>query len=395
MNLTRLYNTSPDPSLVNEVIARRLARWGDTRDVDEISDAEFNEFYLDAFPEVLLNDKETDSKTLEPRIYNKQSSSWTPHNNQDTSYKKGDILKIVSWKLFPSASSLAAVRASAAIDHLRNLFTRKPHNLVVMLQEIRKESLDAILKHKWTQQNFVLSDTEPPYVDEIDDGEGDLESSQCFSIVMISRNLPISNCFRVPFDSATNSDALVVDVPVSESEDHGPEVSKQSLRLCTARLEPTYDEPTFRYDQLSLVSDLLQGDLSKGQNILSGLVGGNMGPLAVSERDIHREYSIGLKDIWDDRLAPVQPTVKPSGKNAHSKAKSDAWMFHPDRKRRERNLDKFLYRGSIETVALDEAQETTSTRKVGHFGMKLKTKDESKNIWVSEHYGIMVGIKVV
>jgi hypothetical protein len=44
------------------------------------------------------------------------------------------------------------------------MFGQAPHNLVVMFQELRQESLQAILEDEWAQQNFVLSDTEPPYL---------------------------------------------------------------------------------------------------------------------------------------------------------------------------------------------------------------------------------------
>jgi hypothetical protein len=399
MNLTRFYGTIPDSSVVDEAVRRRLARQGDARDLDDIPDIIYNEMFLDAFPQV-MNDEEPDHESIEPQIYNPQSSSWEPHSSQGTAFKKGVVLKIASWKLFPPTSYLAAIRASAAIAHLRDVFGKKPHNLVVMLQEIREESLDAILRHEWVQQNFIISDTEPPYheFDLDEEEESDLESSQCFSIMMISRNLPISNCSRVSFFSETNCDALVVDVPVSESEGPGPQVSKQSLRLCTTRLEPHYEDPDRRRSQLVTVSEILKGKWSQGQKILGGLVGGNMGPLAAAEKHMHQDPEIGLMDIWEDRPAPVPPAAKPSKKNTRSEARADAWIFHPDRKRKERKLDKFLYTGPIETVTFDEARKKTT------FGGELKTKVEeevletkigSKKVRVSQHEGITVNIKVV
>ncbi|XEV01454.1 hypothetical protein FSHL1_006741 [Fusarium sambucinum] len=390
MNLIRSYGTIPNSEVVDEAIARKLASQGDARDVDEIPDVEFNEMFLDAFPKVMI-DEDPNHKLLKPRIYNPQSSSWEPYSNQDTAHKKGDLLKIVSWKLFPSTLSLAAIRASAAIDHLRNMFGQKPDNFVVMLQEIRQESLDAILNNKWAQQNFILSDTEAPYseYDLDDDGESGLESSQCFSIMMVSRNLPISNCSRVSLFSETNCDALVVDVPVSESEGHDPEVSKQSLRLCTTRIEPNYSNPDLRRSQLVTVSELLNGKWSQGQQILGGLVGGNMGPLAVSERNFHRDPEIDLMSNWRNKKGPAPSTLKRSYYRERSNARADAWLFHPDRKRYERKLDKFLYTGSIETFTLDETED-----KLGYFGRFWKIQAGPEEVCVSEHGGVMVGIKV-
>ncbi|RGP64242.1 endonuclease exonuclease phosphatase family [Fusarium sporotrichioides] len=279
--MNRPYHSYTDSAHVNRVIALELARRGDARDVDDISDMEFNELYLDAFPEAML-DQETGPVFLKPELYDPQSSSWAP----------------------------STVRASAVIAHLQAMFGQQPHNLVVMLQNVSQESLDVILKDKWTQHNFAFSDTEPPYeFDKFDDDdeEADLGLSRDFNMMMISRNLPIANCFRVPFVSETNRDALVVDVPVSVSEDHGPDVSKQSLRLCTTRFESSHAEMDLGYDQLASVSELLKGELSQGQKILGGLVGGD-----ISGKDVHRDPRIGLKDVWEDEPSSVLPIPKSS-----------------------------------------------------------------------------------
>lgn len=49
MNLTRSYGTLPDASKINKVIDAELARRGDFRRADELSDPEFNELYLQKF----------------------------------------------------------------------------------------------------------------------------------------------------------------------------------------------------------------------------------------------------------------------------------------------------------------------------------------------------------
>ncbi|KAJ4112137.1 hypothetical protein NW768_011716 [Fusarium equiseti] len=385
MNFMRSYNIPPDSSLVNEVIASKLARRGDTRDVDDISDTEFNELYLEEFSDDMFKD-ESESQFLAPRTYDPQSSSWIPHKNNDGVYKLGDILK--NWESPPSASHLQTIRATAAIARLQTIFGQDPRSLVVMLLEISPESLDSIMKDDWAKENFILSDTEVPSTD---DGYSD-EKADHFTLMMISRNLPISNCFRETC-LETDGKTLVVDIPVSMSEDRGPESSEQSLRLCTTHLGRDHED---RQYELISVSDLLAGFSSHGQYVLGGLVGGNLAPLTKSEKKMHRNPDIDLKDVWEHEAAQVPAAFTRSGSDVYARLggqKGHTWGYHSDKKRIGRRLDTFLYTDSIETVALEECQHTSG--KLGRFGMKLQAKAGSDDIWVSEHFGIAVGIKVV
>lgn len=246
-------------------MALELKRRGDFRDVDDLSDPEFNELYLEAMsgsldldvtaaktstPQSLIG-QQTSPNFLQPHIYNPQSSSWAAFGNEYRTLKRGDILKIASWNLHFSVPD-AAARASAAIAYMRTMFGQEPRNLVVMLQELHRESLEVILEDKWAQQNFSLSDTEPPYFHyasiESFGEEPDCIPSEYFTVMMIPRNLPILGCFRVPFVSEMKRDALVVDIPVSEDDD--PETSKGSLRLCTTHLESLYTGKELRFRQL-------------------------------------------------------------------------------------------------------------------------------------------------
>ncbi|CAH0030431.1 unnamed protein product [Clonostachys rhizophaga] len=385
-----------NPSQIYRLIDRELKRRGDLRDVDDLSDFEFNYVYLDAVegslefmedtdPEMStlqsLSDQQTNPSFLQPQIYSSQSSSWAPFVNKNRTLRRGDSLKIASWNLLFSAPA-AAARTSAAIAYLRTMFGQQPHNLVVMLQEICQESFNVILKDKWAQENFVLSNTEPAY----------FQPSRYFTLMMVSRNLPISNCFRVPFISQMNRDALVVDIPLYGYNGH--EGSKWSLRLCTTHLESLYTGKEFRSRQLVQVSALLKGGSSQGQIVYGGLVGGDMNPADRSEHDTHRAPEVDLKDVWEDEPAPIPPVLKPFQKDiTYGKARGNTWGYQSNRARSRRRLDKFLYTGSIETFALSEAQDTTG--KLGRFGIGLKTKVGLDDVWVSDHFGITVGITVV
>jgi hypothetical protein len=78
---------------------------------------------------------------LRPQIHHPQSSTWVGlENNIQEGLESGSVLKIVSWNI--SWSSLGpAARASAALGHLRGIFGEVQDPLVVMFQEVRRESL--------------------------------------------------------------------------------------------------------------------------------------------------------------------------------------------------------------------------------------------------------------
>ncbi|KAI6762443.1 hypothetical protein HG530_008423 [Fusarium avenaceum] len=402
---------------------RQLKRRGDFHDINDLSNFEFNDIYLEAisgsdkFHDLHIDgilesfefiddtdfkistprpavDRKIKPSFLQPHIYNPDTSSWAPSSNQDKALRPGDDLKIASWNLLFSDHALAA-RTSAAIANLRTMFGEAPHNLVVMFQEVHEESLQVILGDKWVQENFVLSDTKPPSLRHANSksfGKNrDPVRSQYFTLIMAPRDLPISNCFRVPFVSRMGRDALVVDIPVSE--DPGSETSKKSLRLCTTLLE-SLSAKKRRFHQLAQVSALLKGDLFHGQMIYGGLVGGDMNSNDWHENGNHRAPEVDLKDVWEDEPAPKAPVLKPFQKDpTYGKARGNTWGYQSTNAKKRRRLDKFLYTGSIKTFALGEAQDTTG--KLGRFGIGLKTTVGSDDIWVSDHFGITVGITVV
>ncbi|KAL8717490.1 MAG: hypothetical protein Q9225_005271 [Loekoesia sp. 1 TL-2023] len=150
------------------------------------------------------------------------------------------------------------------------------------------------------------------------------------------------------------------------------------------------------------------------------------------------EYKIvaGLEDV----PAPPTPQLKPFQKDlTYGRAKGNTYGYQSDKNRERKRLDKFLYTGSLETVPLSEVQDVTG--KLGRLGIGLKTEVdawewtvspptfkrnkvlnkpikeywplrtlsdhsvqcllERKDLahvkyecWVSDHFGIAVGIKV-
>ncbi|KAF2809898.1 uncharacterized protein BDZ99DRAFT_299407 [Mytilinidion resinicola] len=89
---------------------------------------------------------------LQPQIHCPESSAWVAleNNNHQNCLLRDSVLKVVSWNIdWFSPSPLD--RASAALGHLEEHFGTVPGNLVVMLQEVCHESLQAILENSWVQ----------------------------------------------------------------------------------------------------------------------------------------------------------------------------------------------------------------------------------------------------
>ena len=339
-------------------------------------DAKYSHRPLDRIPQGPAN-----PQPLQPDVYDTQSSAWIAF--QDRQLKKlqpGKILKAISWNLLLGGLDPAA-RASAALEYLRACFGRTSKYQVFMFQEVTLESLQAILDNPWVQRNFILSDVRPPdslYKDI--PGENFImkqlrwKAARCFTLMMVSRDMGVADCFRVPFVTKMGRDVLVVDLPVSDEE--GNKESASSIRLCTTHLESSWRGRILRPGQLALVADLLKDRPATRFRPIAGLVGGDMNAVELADHALHREKEIDLKDVWEDVSAPPIPVRKPSEKDlTYGRARGHTWGYHSDGARKRKRLDKFFYTGSIETVALKEAQDVAG--KQGRFGIGIKTEVEA------------------
>ena len=355
------------------------------------------------------------------------------------------MLKVVSWNIDWSSAGTEA-RATAALGHLQALFGEIQDPFVVMFQEVCRESLRVILENPWVQRNFVLSNTKAPeslYTNIPGDSfiikRLDWRAAPYFSLLMISRNLAIENCFRVPFETEMGRDALVVDIPVFNSEDQTE--SKACLRLCTTHLESLWSGKAYRPGQLGLISTLLKGIPTVRSRIVAGLVGGDMNAIDRSEHEFHRAIDVDLQDVWEDVPAPPIPVLKPFQRDfSYGRARGNTWGYQSNKPRERKRMDKFLYTGSLETVVPDKAQDVIG--RLGRLGVGLKTELDMweketveqrivrgkfvekphkryfsqreaarlqekgllgqkelvrtrVNAWVSDHFGIAVGVRVL
>lgn len=79
-----------------------------------------------------------------------------------------------------------------------------------------------------------------------------------------------------------------------------------------------------------------------------------------SEHLFHKASNVELKDVWEDIPAPSIPVLKPSQKDfSYGQARENNWGYQSNGKRERKRMDKVFYTGSIETVAIHEAQDIT------------------------------------
>jgi len=308
-------------------------------------------------------------------------------------------------------------RAFSAMAHLKDVFGDPPPPLVIMLQEVDCDSLAAILEHSWIKKNFAISNVDAP--------------QRYFTLMMVSQHLQAESWFRFPLSTHMERDALVVDVPISPVAAES-EHSKRILRLCTTHLEslPEPEGHELRPRQLAQISALLKAPSNCGVQIVGGLVGGDMNPISPLDFTCHKTSDIDLCDVWEETPSPPGPCLKPFEKDlTYGRAKGNTWGYQSKNSHSRKRMDKFFYTGSVDTEALSGAQDLTG--KVGRLGIGLKTKVEvleyertryrivrgkivektyqdycdpqtglhsgvRKDIdrWVSDHFGIVVGIRL-
>ena len=349
-------------------------------------------------------------------------SSWQSFKSvsDQGGFCQGGLLRVVSWNI-DFVTPGCTRRASAAMTHLKEIFGDSPPPLVIMLQEVTNQSLAAILTHSWVRNNFALSDVEAP--------------ERYFTLMMVSRQVQAKTWFRMPFPSRMGRDALVVDIPVLPSEQE-PKQRNKILRLCTTHLEslPEVEGQERRPLQLAQASALIKAPPTPYAQIVAGLVGGDMNTISSIDATSHKAENVKLCDVWEDTPPPPIPLLKPFQKDlTYGRARGNTWGYQSPRAKSRKRLDKFFYTGSVDTVPLSEAQDLTG--KIGRLGIGVKTKvdvyesewkelrvvkgkfiekrvthrmdpeKERKGLhengfckevdtWVSDHFGITVGLRV-
>ncbi|KAH6886991.1 hypothetical protein B0T10DRAFT_530317 [Thelonectria olida] len=316
-------------------------------------------------------------KRVEPFIYHRNSSTSGLPAHTSPGLKRGSILTMASWNMDWSSPDPAA-RTLSALNHLERAFGTDTEHQVPMLQEISPPLLLTILKHPWGQHNFILSDITPP--------ECSRAAAPYFTTMMVSRGLPVLDCFRVPLVATMGRDVLAVDMHTSE---HKAE---------------------YRLGQLAVISDLLKGSTTSSHRVAAGIVGGDMNAISPPEHDYHRQEQVNLNDIWED--ASLES----------SQGAGNTRRYQSPQGRESKRMDKFFYSGAVETLSVRDAPDSTS--RIKHFGEvgsgqtvtrphkeyaseeRFKTLERlgflkshevrriKRESWFSDHFGIAARIRI-
>jgi tyrosyl-DNA phosphodiesterase 2 len=336
-----------------------------------------------------------------PHVYTPSPPHWVPLAAASAPSSaalpaRGTLLRIISWNIDFSIPSHGD-RTTTALSYLASLFSQPanatPAPMILMLQEMSAESHAAILAHPWIRENFIVSDKKPL-------------PQWYFTLLLVDRRLATGEWFRVAFQgSRYKRDVLGVDVLVGEGDaearGEGAERAEgkkvKCLRFCTTHLESLAETPGFelRPKQLAVISSLLK-EQAEGIEIVGGLVGGDMNAISALDSEIHKRPDVGLRDVWEDNIqshgppAAVGTEITVGEKDAtFGRAGGHTWGYQARGRWPPIRFDKFFHTEDLEVVALDETQD--SSGKVGRLGIDVKTE---KGMWISDHFGIAVGVKV-
>jgi hypothetical protein len=208
--------------------------------------------------------------------------------------------------------------------------------------------------------------------------------------------------------SEMGRDALFIDIQLHPTHRRPNSETKDVLRLCTTHLESLEEGACLRRRQLELISQELNKDGGM-TNVIAGLVGGDMNAIHDVEHMLHRQ--MGLKDAWEETLLTHPPNSKRSEVDpSYGRISGHTWGYQSNMtKWAPSRFDKFMYTGCIKTVPLSETQGSGGELgrigigltadvplKVGYMGQHPPKPDDTiQKTWVSDHFGIAIGIKVV
>jgi endonuclease/exonuclease/phosphatase family metal-dependent hydrolase len=336
-------------------------------------------------------------QTISPQIHQRQWRELKSVQLQAEGLKRDSLLKIVSWNI-DFGNPGPKVRVAALLHYLQRTFGNDPGELVVLLQEVSQLSAQQILQNQWVQENFIIVGHEAPRTFQA----GIPRQARYYTMAMTPRSIRLQKSFRMPLPSEMGRDALFVDLELRSSKGRPNSAMKEVFRICTTHLESLQEGNSIRAKQLELISQNLEGAENE-LGVIAGLVGGDMNAIHDSDRTLHKQ--LGLKDAWEDQL-----TRYGKGDSSYSQVSGHTWGYQSkSTKFAPARLDKFLYRGCVKTTTLTNTQGFEEI--IGLLGVRLTadissqeqsrgqqtigTEAQLQRVWVSDHYGIVMGVKIV
>lgn len=309
--------------------------------------------------------------------YDHLRAEWVPTPTATHELDRDAEINVISWNLNVLWVGVAA-RAKAALDHLQQTCEDTPVRTLIILQEVCRRSLDALLRHEWVQRRFAITKLEPPKSITSDIAgptfvmtESVWESSRHFTIMLVSTDVPIAHGFRVPFMGVIGEDLLVADIPLTKS--HKEQRTRDVLRVCNMRFQPTSCDKVWRLPRLALISSVCKGNPLMNCNVVAGLVAGDVATVVQREHEYTKNEAVRLRDAWEDGskgAIPVRTTNRVDVTNGLAKGYTWGYQNRTERRAGGRR-DKILYTGSLEIVPLTGGEQLT--RGMRRLGVGLKT----------------------
>jgi tyrosyl-DNA phosphodiesterase 2 len=336
-------------------------------------------------------------QTISPQIYQKQWRDLRSVQSHMVGLERESLLKVLTWNI-DFSSPAPTVRVATLIHYLQQTFGNDPGELILLLQEVSHISAQQIMRMKWVQDNFIIIGHEAPRTFQA----GIPRQAKYYTMAMTPKSLKVQNSFRMPLPSEMGRDALFVDLYLESSRQQPKPAASEVFRICTTHLESLQEGSSLRARQLELISQNLAG-AGNELGVVAGLVGGDMNAIHCSDHTLHKRF--GLNDAWED-----QERTKGSGDFPYGQMCGHTWGYQPNSTRfAPARLDKFLYRGCVKTTTLANTRDVKETvvrlgvgltadifSKANSLGeQNIELEGEMQRVWVSDHYGIVTGVKIV
>ncbi|KAM5545936.1 hypothetical protein V8D89_000062 [Ganoderma adspersum] len=282
-------------------------------------------------------------RDLFANAFSPEGSGWTPEYEQPC-LPVSDI-KIVSWNVDFMAPE-PADRVSCILDHLKTvILTNSSQPTIILLQELKEASFEAILKNHWVREHFAVA---PPNTG--------FWPGRYGLATLISRHIPIQKAQMLQFhETRMGRTALFVDVLLQTEDASSEQPTSRSVRIANTHLESLGEGEQARAVQLSAIAAML-----RQSGIHAGIVGGDMNMILPADQGIH--VAAGLHDAGTDG------------------PKANTWGYQ-SRKRawQAKRLDRVFYTPTPGLVV--EPMEVV--------GKGVKTE---RGEWASDHYAIQTSI---
>ncbi|CAG8125420.1 unnamed protein product [Penicillium olsonii] len=215
-------------------------------------------------------------------------ASSPPEDSAPSTYGKDTPdLVLATWNI-DAGSERAADRANEIIS---SIISTEPKVDIVFLQEVSREALEQILSDDRIRQSWVSSE-----------GDDSSWGTRMFtSVTLVSkarfashgepgkRNHSLGPVWRIKYPSRFARDAIVCDIFLPRSNESPSASPTRPTRLVNVHLDSLPIQPSFRPQQMAIVSSIIS-------DAGSGLVAGDFNP--VLEEDASLVEDNGLVDVW-------------------------------------------------------------------------------------------------